>query len=46
MQAALITYLNKTKATSIRSQKQQWYAIRQDVKDGQQENRTALVHKY
>jgi len=45
MQGALVTYLAKAKATSVRSGKQTWYAIRQDVKDAQQENRTALVHK-
>jgi len=46
MQPAFITYIKKVKATTIRSEKQTWYAIRQDVKDAQQENRTALVHKY
>lgn len=45
MQAAFITYIKKTQATAERSQKQTWYAIRQDVADGRQENRTALVHK-
>lgn len=45
MQAAFITYIKKTQATAERSQKQAWYAIRQDVADGRQENRTALVHK-
>jgi hypothetical protein len=45
MQAAFITYIKKTQAKAERSQKQAWYAIRQDVKDGRQENRTALVHK-
>ena len=45
MQAAFITYIKKKQATTVRSEKQTWYAIRQDVKDAQQENRTALVHK-
>jgi len=45
MQAAFITYIKKTQATAERSQKQAWYAICQDVKDAQRENRTALVHK-
>lgn len=45
MNPGLITYLTQVKAKSVRSQKQVWYAIRQDVKDAQQENRTALVHK-
>ena len=40
MQGALITYLNKVKATAIRSKKQTWYAIRQDEADAMQENMT------
>ena len=40
MQGALITYLNKVKATAIRSKKQTWYAIRQDEADATQENMT------
>ena len=40
MQGALITYLAKTKATSIRSGKQTWYAIRQDKADAMKENMT------
>ena len=40
MQSALITYLNKVKATAIRSDKQTWYAIRQDKADAMKENMT------
>jgi len=40
MQSALITYLNKVKATAIRSDKQTWYAIRQDKVDAMKENMT------
>ena len=40
MQSALITYLNKVKATSMRSDKQTWYAIRQDKADAMKENMT------
>lgn len=40
MQAALITYLTKTKATAERSGKQAWYAIRQDEADARTENLT------
>jgi hypothetical protein len=40
MQSALITYLNKVKATAIRSNKQTWYAIRQDKVDAMKENMT------
>jgi hypothetical protein len=41
MQGALITYLNKVKATAIRSKKQTWYAIRQDEADARKENLTS-----
>jgi len=40
MQSALITYLSKVKATAIRSDKQTWYAIRQDKADAMKENMT------
>jgi len=40
MTPALITYLKKSQATSIRSGKQIWYAIRQDAADAKQENLT------
>jgi hypothetical protein len=41
MQGALITYLSKVKATAIRSNKQTWYAIRQDQTDARKENLTS-----
>jgi hypothetical protein len=41
MQGALITYLSKVKATAIRSEKQTWYAIRQDEADAKKENLTS-----
>jgi hypothetical protein len=40
MQEALVTYLAKAKATSVRSGKQTWYAIRQDEADARKENLT------
>jgi hypothetical protein len=40
MQGALVTYLAKAKATSVRSGKQTWYAIRQDEADARKENLT------
>jgi hypothetical protein len=40
MQGAFLTYLAKAKATSIRSGKQTWYAIRQDETDARKENLT------
>lgn len=40
MQAGLLTYLSKAKATSVRCQKQTWYAIRQDEADARKENQT------
>jgi hypothetical protein len=46
MTPALVTYLVTTKRTQKRSQKQQWFAIQQTVKDGQQENKAGLVQTY
>jgi len=40
MQGALLTYLAKAKATSVRNGKQTWYAIRQDEADARKENLT------
>ena len=46
MTPALVTYLVTVKRTEKRSQKQQWFAIRQTVEDARQENKAALVHSY